>query len=1317
MPLFVSFLFCKNTVFPREWISVTGNWIIEDNVLRCKGTTPSLIYTWSPFPVQKGTLEVVMEVKQRTKSKGWAHAGLMLFRDKNNFWRLGLVENAKGMRYLELIENYKGTWQAQTKSKYRLRFHGSGRKTWNYGQKYLLRLILSDHLLQGWILDYKGKNVIWYREFVLPESTPAIRSGRLGLQTDGLEVSFSRIVVLKREILSRDDNYIGILVDNLPEFDSIFVRELIGSLKNDGDKVIPINVDDLAQIKDNLPPKYKILILPTINSFPAVAIPALTNYLKNGGYLIVIGSRPFEHIVYRINGEWIDRKKRLQTLKPRRFLFKVSPEVLSKSTRSTSNPESHWNSRIVPDSPKNLKKSIRILIEDFKGWDILNLPPFENSPFDVKKGLVSTCFWAKSSRPNQNITVEWREYDGSRWIATIMLDNDWKYYVLTPADFKFWKDGSPKTRGYPEDRFRPENAYRLSFGPAESHGSISCRDFQYWITGVGVTTTSFDLEFMPPKLEMLYPWYKHYQCEGLFNGKATRWQKLVSGDFLIPGLRTITSPIWRPRGLNYRILPRCRWIPVVELLDREGVRRCILASIYFSFEEPFATASWAFIGINPKDLSSKQKEKIVELTTEITKWLKKGIYLVAAGSSQFGYFEDQKIYVGAKIFNKNYEKRRISVKFLIKPQKNDKTLWIWEESLEIGPLEMLTVKHECTKEIKEGEYIIKVELIEGSELIDEISQPMTIVREKEPRNNKLVIVRDGHFWLQGKKWYAHGINFWPLYVSGTEPYQYSQHWLNPVNYDPIVVEENLKVIKNLGMNMISIQYGPISSWHCLIDLLARCERLDLKVNLFISGAHPFQIDEELIKEQITKARLWQWECLFAYDIAWEPRLGNYQNRCHLDSLWREWLIEQYGSIEDAERNWNFKANRNDQNLVTGPFDDQILNDGIWRAMVAAYRRFVDDLISRRLNKVTRFIRQLDPNHLISFRCGWGGTGQPKGDRSMPFDLISGAKHIDFISPEGYGLPIRWDEAQGTGFVTMYARFAGNGKPVFWSEFGKSIYPYKTKELINKQALIWKNMYRVILDSRANGSAGWWFPGGYRVSEKSDFGIVGLDQRLRPSALVAKGYSPKLLSKMNFSPEEIDTYLTIDRDLHPRGFSQVWSRHRKQYLKLRKEGKRIGLRTDGTDKNSINIPLVGVGNTTFDGKCPPKFLNAEFNWVMVNIDRKWVLINPKDTITLPHGTALETKISVGNTGEAEWVAPAVSRGESGAVYLSVMIDNHRVKLFPISDNVLRYEDTILTIIISKEAARAKKIDLRMLAKDRCEFGERFIFWIKSNRTGH
>ena len=208
---------------------------------------------------------------------------------------------------------------------------------------------------------------------------------------------------------------------------------------------------------------------------------------------------------------------------------------------------------------------------------------------------------------------------------------------------------------------------------------------------------------------------------------------------------------------------------------------------------------------------------------------------------------------------------------------------------------------------------------------------------------------------------------------------------------------------------------------------------------------------------------------------------------------------------------------------------QFREDGPWRVMVAAYRRFMDDLMSRKWNDATRTLRRLDPNHLISFRQG----NLPPID----FTLTATPKHVDFFAMEGYDFtPDMTAAANAAGFINRYIHFVTKGKPYLWSEFGNSVWDRlgmrPGENEMASQAQRHELIYRQALETGANGASPWWLAGGYRVSEKSDYGILNPDGTLRPSGRLLQQYAA-LLQKPRTYPEA-DTWFTMDRDTHSGG---------------------------------------------------------------------------------------------------------------------------------------------------------------------------------------
>ncbi|MDW8029907.1 MAG: beta-galactosidase [Armatimonadota bacterium] len=494
---------------------------------------------------------------------------------------------------------------------------------------------------------------------------------------------------------------------------------------------------------------------------------------------------------------------------------------------------------------------------------------------------------------------------------------------------------------------------------------------------------------------------------------------------------------------------------------------------------------------------------------------------------------------------------------------------------------------------------------------------------------------------------------------------------------------------------MSIQYTDLRQALPLRDFLRRCHEHGIKVNLFIAGAHPLYFQPDLVRQLIEAADLANQPAMFAYDIAWEPHWGGYNQRRRHDAEWRMWLIEQYGSVENAERDWNFKLPKDENGNPTVPRDEHLLNDGGWRVMAAAYRRFLDDFISRKYRQVCRFIRQLDPNHLIGARTGYGG-GPFGAESAFPFDHTAGAKHLDFVSPEGWNLG--WfgqaDEEQfeRAAFITAYARWAGKGKPVFWAEFGLTIRHgafsldwYHDAERLKAQAKLYDAIYRLMQVSDADGAMAWWFPGGYRVDERSDFGIVNPYGTLRPAAEIAKRWSATLtnLSLKPVPSAQSPVPILIDRDENPRGPMALWLKHSSEVVKLVREGKKFVLVTDGTGKTSDNCPEVAIGNTNWSLGKPPKFLNGEINALWISADGKnWREIAPAvlsaelPTADLPKPDRILLRIELGNTGEVAWLPPKECNDKTRGVVVRISVEGGETVEIPIPHRVELFADILL-----------------------------------------
>ena len=495
-----------------------------------------------------------------------------------------------------------------------------------------------------------------------------------------------------------------------------------------------------------------------------------------------------------------------------------------------------------------------------------------------------------------------------------------------------------------------------------------------------------------------------------------------------------------------------------------------------------------------------------------------------------------------------------------------------------------------------------------------------------------------------------------------------------------------------------------------MDFMARADRHHLKVNVYLSALEPRWPDLARAQRMIREAHLPESPAFFAYDACWEGHLGPAAERRASDASWQAWVVERYGSVAAAEQDWRYLPPRV-AGTLSGPTDEQLRQDGEWRVFVAAYRRFWDDEISRRYRAVRQAVRAVDPLHLLGARSGYGGNGTPMYADLMPFDLASGAAHLDFISPEGYALQGGREQFLRGGLTSAYARQVGAGKPVFWAEYGVPLlwqvepgqyYPVETAEM-EPQRVYFQNMLRFVRETGGSGCAGWWWPGGYRVDEKSDFGIVNPDGTLRPAARELQQAASVYAGPWPSPPT--DHLIEIDRDQFVDGYAGIYTAKADAYVKEFLGGRTPGVRTAGTGTTSADTPALAVGNVPWNGHNPPKYLNAEFARVEVRVGHEWRRVANGETLPLAAGPA-QLRVVVTNTAEARWLPPG---GElaAGGIFLEVHEEGGRVEWRPLPEAVAYLGETAFpSFTVEARPGRTIEVVLELAAEKRTTFGEKF-----------
>lgn len=1134
-----------------------------------------------------------------------------------------------------------------------------------------------------------------------------------------------------------EDKNIGILRDKLPGFSTEATQYLADILTKEGMGVSFLNIREILNLGRKPFREIDLLILVSC-ALPVETKERIVSFLKKGGKIFVLGKRLFEDIAWRYQGKWIDRQTRARILKK----VPIQKTLLNPKNFAPSDFTWEFNTPLGEEATagsgeisldksngKSDERSIKIEGELDKECLSITFGKDISNPFPSQNKL--TCFWAKGSAQTSELAIIWTEKDGSRWVVPIPLKPEWQYYVLTPEQFAYVGGGKDTQRGGPKDTFKPKNAIRLSF----ALDMIYCRNLtlgnhKLWLGKLG--TSFHPLQGPDPRedypiLEGLTPPYKIYPLKGISCIKTSPGQKIVdeySELSLVKGF----SPVVCHQGLGFSKSRPSRWLSILEGYDSGGEKRGSLLSILVHNATPYKGAIWAYLGTD--QLSFLQSQAVTRILIQTVQRLLKGVFLIEGGSEFFAYKDGEPVKLGAKIANFGSKPEKLKLSLKVKGEK-DKPLFQKVSILSLAEGETKEVEWLWQPEkLKEKVYKVETVLFQNDKPIDAISHGIQRIPvwEKEISEN-FVKVKEGDFWIGDKKWYPIGVNYWP---SNSAVVEREKRAFLDKTYDPSIVEKDLQKIEYLGMTMLSIELPPpragskykidSQTKRNLEDFLLRCYKHNLKVNLFIPGLDPIKDEGVPGLKILQNLRLQNNPVLFAYDIAWEPVYSKYEGEPphrtyrRFDEAWQEWILERYESISAAEKDWGYRVRRLKGKIVS-PSTRQIRHDGPWRRMVCAYRRFFNDYISKKYREVITAIREIDSNHLVSFR-GSSPWISSEGVGFCPIHSPGVAGQIDFICPEAYGVVgkglgcrgklSKWEEIFKGGLTTIFHKFQSRGKPVFWAEYGVTIFrslktwdktvlePSLTKLKFQKREA--SAFYRMFAESSAHGAAYWWFPGGYRPEEKSDYGMCNPDGTLRPVANAISRTIP-LFGKIK---ETSNYWITIDLDEH---FYDAFEFYGEKYVKAIKRGRIPGIKTDATGKTSLNVPLLAVGNTPYNGSNPLKYLNAEFIELSIHIKNRWKPIKSTEKIRIEKDKSIKIRAGVFNSGEATWISPFKGRNKPGTIYLRVNFNDHVIRA-PLPTDVPYLKEIIFPEFeIPLPKSQEFHLTLEMEARDRACFGER------------
>ena len=891
------------------------------------------------------------------------------------------------------------------------------------------------------------------------------------------------------------------------------------------------------------------LIVVDIAAVPSAAIPVIGQYAASGGHLVALGGPAFSSAQFRLHGTWIDRAQFLPLA--RRNLV-VHPLALPKATdqwvqdSNVSRTLSDIQFLASAEGPAGARGAYRLNI-DLNHWCTFR----PRQPLAIPAADRVTVFWAKESEGARSLTWEWDERDGARWIATVQLHEHWTRYVLSEKDFVGWPHPAVPGRFFFGDHPHLNHVVSLKIGlvaptspPGRHAVYIAGVGTAAWPTGEATAVAAaLQPRFAVPVIEAVSPAYKLFRVTDMKTLTTTTSCPVVLAPVSsLPTPHRTLGVIARAQATGLDKRRAERYLPLLACRDAKG--RFVAAAAALVLPATEAKQPQTIFSVPVTDPNFFASTATQHWLVTVIRWMNHGLYLAEGGTKWNACFAGATTPIGAVVENRGPTPQPVRV---ISTVTNAAGNIVFQHAFTgtVSPGRSQTFTASWTPPAPRGwESIYYVTTVlrtapsrkpgapnaaalalnataatsvttPAGTALDRLAQQFRVLGANP--HPHFVTVRDGEFYLDGQRWYPFGVNYMPSSGIGQESWDLWENFFSRYDYAPAAVQRDLEDIKAMGFNMISTlvhvnNHDEMTNGNVL-DLLARCKELGLRVNLALAGDSPMHFNWKLDKRWIQTLRLAHNATVFAYDIDWEAHWGNQVMRRQYDPLWRQWILAHYGSIAKAEALWHCRIPRR-RGQITNPTNRQFDSETPAHAMVIAYRRFLNELLERRYGRARQLIHSIAPHQLVSFRMSYAGGVNPRMGAWTPYDLYGFSHALDFFAPEGYAL-IALNRASliRRGLFTLaYARACNPAMPIIYAEFGASVFDQAISRdspgLENIVARQYTNFYRMLLRGGANGAVCWFFPGGYRVNEQSDCGVINPDRSWRPVSYVIHRFAPQ-----------------------------------------------------------------------------------------------------------------------------------------------------------------------------------------------------------------
>ena len=1019
--------------------------------------------------------------------------------------------------------------------------------------------------------------------------------------------------------------------------------------------------DDVASVFDAQ--QFGIVVVAGANVMPSSAGNALLNYMSEGGRVLLLGGPAFETVLYDSGNGWMTEDEALENIMnnltedQKVLFFDTSTQTnISKITRNSPNKSIPCELKVGDYGLEGSTRQLYYSVESVESYDNIFLP------VNVRGEYNAIGFWVKSGDSNTDaLYFEVIDSAGCRWSSGVTASEEWEYKIVYASDLPL-RDDSKDTE---DESVNIGSLSRISIG-FEGNSAASK---SFMIAEPSLLYIEESLEtYKEITLDHVSPMYEQYPITNAANVFAGENQVFVSErNYVIP--ETLISCHPGRQGVGYDKNTNHRFVPLLRVTDEKGLHSGYAAwlTIYSTTaSKNNGSLEGTMLGCFGAVSDDFYNADGIAAVVETVQVMSRNSFLVDGGTTEYTYVAEDTdtITAGANFINLGGASpdNLVTKVELFSGNKLLKTV----SSEEFNPtnkrngVKAIAANYELGNE--KPDRAVTTMTLDGV-VIDKIEQEINYWEAKPEADRNFVYMENGSFMIDGKPITFFGVNYMPSYGMAENAAMdtnegYFEHYVSNAAYDRDVVRHDLQRVKDIGMNAISIfvYHDYMKDCNNILDMISIAEEMGIYVNLSIRrNCYPLQrFNAEETEVLIKRLHFHENDNIVGFDIAWEPRIGNYDGswapnhkngpgyfigRQAWDEAWTEWVRTQYGTIAHAKELWGCDVEYTaERNLLVS---DAMLNDttGKYTKMVNAYYRFVDDQVAKEMIDGINKMQSWAPNSLFTFRMSMSGSGLRTGTylpSTFCFDFQSLASTLAYMEPEGYALDATDRHALQIPIANAYARYVNPNAPVVWKEFGRHVWDKSrtdcnfnpSQSLMNSSAAYYEYALDYMLESYTSGVYAWFFAGGLRIGENSDYGIINPDGSDRLVTTLLREYAPKFINQG--ARPEAEVLIEVERDNQDGGIYGIYEAALNKAQKAYNEGKYFDFVHAKQSKAfegvyADEVMSAAVGGTAEKGLYPLRYVNGMVKQL---------------TTTTKNGKTY-AKIMICNTKQSTWRAGTVS----------------------------------------------------------------------------